>query len=195
MKYVSGRDGLKVDDGPPRNYGDPVPEAADWVNLRSYLAGRFILEVPDDWEPPKPEEPPAPAGLLESPWPNGYGPNPGIDELSAAEMKTVPAQQTEPGALASGDGGQGGNSGENADAQEEAQNASEDHSTDDAAGTTAHDLQAPADDQQQTNADSVAAGAQTEADPAAQAGGTVLATVQAPQGAKAPTGRRRAGDK
>ncbi|MGE5619542.1 MAG: hypothetical protein ACM3US_09830 [Sphingomonadaceae bacterium] len=42
------------------HYGDPVPEAATWPNLRSYINLGWIEEVPDvQAEPSPPEKAPA----------------------------------------------------------------------------------------------------------------------------------------
>lgn len=47
--YVVGRGRLKVGDG-YREVGDPIPEAADWTNLRAYLQSGLVIaiEAPDD---------------------------------------------------------------------------------------------------------------------------------------------------
>lgn len=44
--YVVGRGRLKVGDG-YREVGDPIPEAADWTNLRAYLQSGLVRSVDD----------------------------------------------------------------------------------------------------------------------------------------------------
>ena len=205
MKYVSGRDGLQVD-GETRNFGDPVPEAANWPNVKVWLDGRFILEVPDDWEAPKPPAPepapPAAGGYMETPWPNGAGPNPGIDDVSHVES-TGPSQKeaentsagsTAPGTVTSGGAGEWGNSPEAIEAAKTAQNASEGHALESADVTGDADPNHGAGTAQEVKADADANGGQGEAPvapecaAAPEAAGSVLATVTAP--VKAPAAGR-----
>lgn len=51
MAYIAQR--RLVTTAGVREHGDPVPEAADWKNLRSYLGAGHIKEVPDSEVAPK----------------------------------------------------------------------------------------------------------------------------------------------
>jgi hypothetical protein len=47
MRYIVGNRGpLKVGDR-DRQPGEPIPEAAEWPNLYTYVSGGYVIEVPD----------------------------------------------------------------------------------------------------------------------------------------------------